>query len=166
MSTRSFIAVENEDGSCDYVYCHSDGYPEWNGRLLLENYDSEEAARNIISLGDLSCLCEKLYPDPTKPHSFDYDQRQDDVTVAYARDGGENLRISNAPDIMSLVDDFARSWCEYIYIYVGGEWYYQGREGKLRLLRDYMEEHNIEITPRNSIEDIPSDALDKVLVGG
>ena len=37
-----------------------------------------------------SCLEEKLEPDPSKPHSFDYDERQDGVVVAYGRERGDN----------------------------------------------------------------------------
>lgn len=89
MSTRSFISVEQDDGSYKGVYCHSDGYLTYNGAMLLDHYNSREKADALIALGDLSLLCEKLYPDPDKPHGFDYDKRQPDVTVAYARDRGE-----------------------------------------------------------------------------
>ena len=91
MSTRSFICVEQDDGSYKGVYCHSDGYLTYNGAMLLDHYNSREKADALIALGDLSLLCEKLYPDPDKPHGFDYDKRQPDVTVAYARDRGEKL---------------------------------------------------------------------------
>ena len=86
MSTRSFIFVEQDDGSYKGVYCHSDGYLTYNGAMLLDHYNSRDKANEIIALGDLSLLCENLYPDPDKPHGFDYDKRQEDVTVAYGRD--------------------------------------------------------------------------------
>ena len=38
MSTRCLIAVIDNDGTGQYVYCGSDGYPEWTGRLLLLTY--------------------------------------------------------------------------------------------------------------------------------
>ena len=110
MSTRSFICVEQDDGSYKGVYCHSDGYLTYNGAMLLDHYNSREKADALIALGDLSLLCEKLYPDPDKPHGFDYDKRQPDVTVAYARDRGEKLYEARTITLESALD----SWGEYI----------------------------------------------------
>lgn len=113
MSTRSFICVEQDDGSYKGVYCHSDGYLTYNGAMLLDHYNSREKADALISLGDLSLLCEKLYPDPDKPHGFDYDKRQEDVTVAYGRDRGEK-----STEARSVTPESARdSWGEYLYVY-------------------------------------------------
>ena len=113
MSTRSFICVEQDDGSYKGVYCHSDGYLTYNGAMLLDHYNSREKASEIIALGDLSLLCEKLYPDPERPHSFDYDSRQEDVTVAYGRDRGE--KGTEAREI--TLEDAKESWCEYMYVF-------------------------------------------------
>ena len=121
MSTRSFICVEQDDGSSKGVYCHSDGYLTYNGAMLLDHYNSREKASEIIALGDLSLLCEKLYPDPERPHSFDYDSRQEDVTVAYGRDRGE--KGTEAREI--TLEDAKESWCEYMYVFgKDGKWSY------------------------------------------
>ena len=75
----------------------------------------------IIITGDLSLLCEKLYPDPERPHSFDYDSRQEDVTVAYGRDRGE--KGTEAREI--TLEDAKESWCEYMYVFgKDGKWSY------------------------------------------
>ena len=37
MATRSLIGLENQDGSINYVYCHYDGYPEYQLKMLLEH---------------------------------------------------------------------------------------------------------------------------------
>ncbi len=113
MSTRSFICVEQDDGSYKGVYCHSDGYLTYNGAMLLDHYNSRDKANEIIALGDLSLLCENLYPDPDKPHGFDYDKRQEDVTVAYGRDRGEKGTEARA----ITLEDAKESWCEYMYVY-------------------------------------------------
>ena len=34
MSTRSNISIKRKDGTYDKIYCHSDGYLEYNGRIL------------------------------------------------------------------------------------------------------------------------------------
>ena len=95
MSTRSLIGIltgENKD-KIEYIYCHFDGYLEGVGETLGNEYRDIEKVKQLIALGDLSCLAEKVNPDPDKPHSFDgqYDGTgvQEDVCIAYGRDRGE-----------------------------------------------------------------------------
>ena len=38
------------------MYCHYDGYPEFNGVKLLEHFNSRDAATELIDGGDMSCL--------------------------------------------------------------------------------------------------------------
>ena len=59
MSTRSRIGYELEDGRIRSTYCHSDGYPSYTGRKLLEHYDGEdepEKARALVDIGYLSIV--------------------------------------------------------------------------------------------------------------
>jgi hypothetical protein len=60
MSTRSLIGIENEDGSVRAIWCATDGYLSWNGRLLLEHYNSAGLAKQIIALGALYHLDQKV----------------------------------------------------------------------------------------------------------
>ena len=55
MGTRSRIGIQLKDNSVLSVYCHYDGYPEFNGRVLRDNYDTIEKVRNLIDGGDMSC---------------------------------------------------------------------------------------------------------------
>lgn len=87
MATHSNIGVENDDGTFDFIYHHWDGYPGYLGRMLLDHYNSEAAARAIVGLGDLSLLCERLTPSEGSNHSFD--NPEEGVTRAYGRDRGE-----------------------------------------------------------------------------
>lgn len=61
MSTNAFIGIR-ENGSISYIYNHSDGYLEYLGRMLLEHYNSEEKAKALVALGDVSIVKEKLKP--------------------------------------------------------------------------------------------------------
>lgn len=56
MSTRSTIAMEYEDGSIRQVYCHWEGFIEYNGKLLLEHYSDRAKLQQLLDLGDLSRL--------------------------------------------------------------------------------------------------------------
>lgn len=60
MATRSLIGILKEENLVDYVYCHWDGYPSHNGKILLENYTTEEKVLELLEKGDLSCLGEEI----------------------------------------------------------------------------------------------------------
>jgi len=68
MATRSTIWIENEDGSRDGIYCHHDGYPDYVGMILKNNYDTDEKIRELISLGGISSLAPTV--EETAPQSY------------------------------------------------------------------------------------------------
>ena len=70
MSTRSHIGIWNEDGSLDVIYCHWDGYPSYNGALLLHHYQDPEKIRELIALGDISSMAESVKPAEGE-HTFE-----------------------------------------------------------------------------------------------
>lgn len=87
MGTRSTIARMNKDGSYDSIYCHWDGYPSNNGKLLIQFYNNPVRVNRLITLGNLSSLREKLNPPKGMSHSFE--KPLNDVCVAYGRDRKE-----------------------------------------------------------------------------
>lgn len=57
MSTRSRIGVLNPDTNIvTSIYCHFDGHPSNNGKLLLDFYNTKDKAEELISYGDMSSL--------------------------------------------------------------------------------------------------------------
>jgi hypothetical protein len=56
MATHSRIAVQNADGTFLSIYCHWDGYPRGVGKDLLNEHNSEQAARALMEHSDLSTL--------------------------------------------------------------------------------------------------------------
>ena len=56
MATRSRIGLQLQDGSILSVYCHWDGYPQFNGVKLVEHFNSYEKAAELIDGGDISAL--------------------------------------------------------------------------------------------------------------
>ena len=64
MATRSRIGLQLSDDSIVSVYCHYDGYPAHNGRILCTHYDTIEKVRELIDGGDMSCAC-LLYTSPS-----------------------------------------------------------------------------------------------------
>ena len=69
MSTNSFIAYK-ENNKITGIYCHWDGYLEYNGAMLKALY-SKHRAKALVSLGDISSLGGKLTPEePDKFETF------------------------------------------------------------------------------------------------
>ena len=98
MSTHSYIGVIEEDGTLKYVYCHSDGYPSYLGRMLLTYYNTPELATGLVNLGDLSMvrsmLRKRLVPDKGEFHTFKKPVREGPkggITTAYHRDRKEMM---------------------------------------------------------------------------
>jgi len=127
MATRSNIGIVNEDGSVTGIYCHWDGYPEHNGKLLLKHYTDSERINGLMSLGSLSYLAENLYSDK-KAHSFR--NPVDGVCVAYGRDRGEKNADSKSFTNISEFEKYAnRTTADYQYLFNNGKWQYRNHNG-------------------------------------
>ena len=59
MGTRSRIGIQLKDDSILSVYCHWDGYPSFNGKVLREFYNTKEKASELINGGDCSSIWTK-----------------------------------------------------------------------------------------------------------
>jgi hypothetical protein len=88
MSTRSRIGMVLPDGKIKSIYCHSDGYLSYNGRILCTDFRDRTKVEQLLDLGDISSLHPQVAPPPGVKHS--YLDRVLGVTVAYKRDRGEN----------------------------------------------------------------------------
>ena len=131
MSTRCLIAVIENDGSGQYIYCGSDGYPEWAGRLLLNYYPTKAKALEIMALGDLSALGRSLASESeaTYPEGMDERAISSDCTSARHRDRGECWK-HNAPrhltqglvDLDRMMKEPYRTDAVYCYAFVGNSW--------------------------------------------
>jgi hypothetical protein len=118
MATRSRIGIENEDGTVSSVYCHWDGYPSHNGDLLVKHYSDRENVEALIALGSISSLRKNLV-NTSGTHSFE--SPQEDVTIAYHRDRGEDLQEAR---IDKSIGAYAKSdYEEYGYVFTkDNEW--------------------------------------------
>lgn len=139
MGTRSYICMEIEDNRYKTIYCHFDGYLEYNGAMLVKHYNDRATVEKLLELGDLSVLKERLKPDPSKPHGFDYDKQQEDVCVFYGRDRGKTDIQAKIKTLRQLDDP--DNWTEYVYIYTKDNQWKYFETGHARLgLRDVKED--------------------------
>ena len=122
MGTRSNIGIVNEDGSVTAIYFHWDGFLSYNGKMLLQHYTSTDIVNQLMNLGDLSSLNEKLYPDDSKPHTFQ--NQQEDVCVAYGRERNES---DVGCKIFKDISDFEKfgSGVDYQYLFEDDVWMYR-----------------------------------------
>lgn len=107
MGTRSSIAIRNSDGTVWSVYCHWDGYVDHNGKLLEENYSSEDAVRLLLSGGDMSALGKSFVE-----------------TEYYSRDRGESRVQCQAKHSVSLeawLTDYGQGY-DYLFIPDENKW--------------------------------------------
>jgi hypothetical protein len=113
MATRSYIGVRNTDASVDYIYCHFDGYPEHNGKILTEHYSNINRVNELLNLGDLSVLGQFI------GEKNEFNDRVRDTCLAYGRDRGEsNVSKKNAgyDELITNQD------VDYVYVFDGDYW--------------------------------------------
>lgn len=127
MSTRSRISIVNSNGKVRSIYCHHDGYLDYNGKKLVDFYDNEKVINELLDLGDLSALgnnpvSDKLYwGRKVDPFNF---QANEEFCIAY-RDRGE--KYVDAKEFNSF-EEFKQAFPnlqeEYNYVFMNGKWYY------------------------------------------
>ena len=116
MGTRSRIGIQLKDDSILSVYCHYDGYPSFNGRVLREFYNTKEKVRKLIDGGDMSCTWTNAgWNNETLPEMgpLHYTMRGESIennAPELSKDHGEYLKMSANADE------------EYSYLFADGEW--------------------------------------------
>lgn len=103
MSTRAYVVLEVEKGKYEYIYSHSDGYPEYLGMVLQEHYSIYEKVRELINQGGASFIDETI-----------------ETSRFYTSWRGEDLEIGTYDKVLDLEEvlNFTEnSWIEYVYVY-------------------------------------------------
>lgn len=110
MPTKSTIAIKRLDGSMTKVYCHWNGYIEYNGVILQKYYNTSDKIEELLKLGALSSL--GIRANPIGEHSFGKPEK--DTTVAYHRDKGEEL---------SFCENSQEEKYNYVFNCFDGRWF-------------------------------------------
>ena len=108
MATRSRIGLLIGDESVVSVYHHWDGYPQWLGVHLRQNYRTKEKISELLDGGDISCIDSDTdwNNDKCEPHVLYYNAR------------GENTE----PRFDQSVEDYLDNGEEYAYLFENNEW--------------------------------------------
>lgn len=122
MATRSFIGIQNDNGSIRGIYCHYDGYPEETGVRLESHYTDPAKIEALLALGDISQLGDEI----GEKHNFDdnHVSKANGWTKAYHRDRGErlvpNYKYESRQDLEKNVG--TDMGAEYAYVWNNGRW--------------------------------------------
>ena len=114
MSTRSRIGYVLQDDSILSVYHHWDGYPEWLGVTLEEQYNTDEKVRELIDGGNMSsCYSTTKWNKETE----EFEECEGHVDYY----GGED----EGPVLSKNLDELAQIDCgsEFLYIFLKGKWH-------------------------------------------
>lgn len=173
MSTRSTIARKNLDNSFTAIYCHWDGYPSHNGKLLYENYRTIQAVNNLMDLGNLSTLALEIgirhafdkpsrwlpekkgkvgFMEKKNPHYEEYQRKYGNMCVAYGRDRRElQQEAITYQDYDAFQKMLAESWTEWVYIWdvALNKWFYTNKPSATWFKTwDPEQLQNCELTPK------------------
>ena len=130
MATRSTISIVDEKGNGRTIYCHWDGYPSHNGKILKNHYNTVEKVNELINLGNLSILGEER----GKKVDFDtYDSSKTNQCLSYHRDRGESIK-NTAPTSFTKIPKEGE---EYDYLFKNNKWYVRTND-KFVLLTNKM----------------------------
>lgn len=119
MSTHALVGVMHGD-RFKAIYVHSDGYPSYVGKVLLENYNSAKA-NELVSMGDCSMLGKEIGVKINFNDHMQYDNENVALQCRfYNRDRDESTSYTS---YLSLVEAKLDGY-DHIYVMRDGEWYY------------------------------------------
>ena len=114
MGTRSRIGIQLKDKSVLSVYCHWDGYPSFNGRVLNEFYNTPEKVANLINGGNISSLHTNVgWDQETLP----------ETGPQYYTSRGESID-ANEPELSKNKNEYLKNTYdeEYAYLFTSAGW--------------------------------------------
>lgn len=137
MSTRCYIGIKcaPRDGqpgdSVRSIYSHSDGYPSYVGKLLLENYTTPEKINQLLDLGDISLLGSEI----GEKHNFE-DRSHPTWCRAYGRDRNKDVKQIKARKHVSVAEFLMECKEDYTYLFdpATGQWSYRNWDSELNPL--------------------------------
>ena len=141
-SITRLIKTENGVNTYEQVTVHWDGYLSGVGRILLENYTTDEQVATLIAEGDISSLGARVIPDGIHPHTFK--NRQPDVTLYYHRDRGDIWEECKPQIIIVKGELTCPKFSDYDYLFMDNQWYYKSynTEGFIPLTKEVIESNN------------------------
>ena len=108
MATRSRIGLRLAGDAILSVYHHYDGYPDWLGVHLVQNYTTKEQVAELLDGGDISCI----------ESDTNWEREECEPHVLYYNARGEDTE----PRFDQSVEDYLANGEEYAYLFENNEW--------------------------------------------
>lgn len=125
MSTISLIGVAAEDGAVDYIYCNWGGQLWNNGSKLMRFYREPENARELIALGNISSLGQRIGERVPFVAALNNLQTVEEQCIAYHRDRGD---VDNGPRRVRDREAFIKAGNKHVakncFLLTGHGWEY------------------------------------------
>ena len=109
MGTRSRIALQLDGDNLVSVYCHWDGYPTFNGKILRQYFNTRDKVSELIDGGDIS----SLWSDST----WDLKESRPNQTLYYS-ERGEDC----PPKLHDNFYDLLKFAEEFTYVFDNNQW--------------------------------------------
>lgn len=117
MGTRSNIQVEIAPGKSLAIYAHWDGYPSHMGKMLLNHYNTQEKAEELVRLGDVSSVKPTL-----------------DQCQFYKRDRKESGDEIEPHEVDTFKISHIKQGQEWQYQFTKGRWFVDCNTGNFQML--------------------------------
>lgn len=130
MSTRArigfqFTSWDNKEKIVS-VYNHSDGYPSYVGRILMEHYNTPEKITRLLRLGDISALgtepvdCPEMWDSKSPIYQAVNSLSVWNVCRTYRGRGEEGCEAKISDSAREMIEDLGEEYC---YLYKDGKWF-------------------------------------------
>ena len=120
MGTRSFITIKHKDNTYSGVYCHWDGYPDWNGKILTKDYQARSKVVDLIDGGDMSSLKTNQTWSSTLDDNNNYTNTREEQPLYYYERGetdDDAVYPKHFKTYQQMYKYAKGCCCEYIYTF-------------------------------------------------
>lgn len=124
VSTRARFGILNSNGTITSVYHHWDGYPDWLGKRLVENYSDENKLREVMNGGDMSSIeSDRTWNSTTR-----------EPQPLYYKERGENCPAKMSLNLSVYHEHAKDCGAEFWYLFHDGKWtcYQEKRESSYK----------------------------------
>ena len=132
MATHAQIGLERPDGSIKGIFVWYNGYPSFTGKILTDNYTSEDKINELLDLGALLVLGAKpvgIFKDEDNP------------------DGDFCIKMKNegTPDEFVDEDEFIDDRIDFTYLFKDGKWLVSEFDHGFEQLQESLTEKKVEL---------------------
>lgn len=119
MGTRSFITIKHKDNTYSGVYCHWDGGPNHNGKILTKDYQARSKVVDLIDGGDMSSLKTNTTWESTFKEDSYTNTREEQPLYYYERGetDADTIYPKHFKTHQQMYKYAKNCCCEYIYTF-------------------------------------------------